>query len=241
MIFGILYSPVLSSFAVRWRSTAGMFIDEFQLMLAMYMNSTSTGYGSAVGRVGDDHVHQAVGGERRVPGIGLVDALRLAVGVDQQILRALAGSRAARPSAACSVRSAAPGRLRRRRRARERRLVAEAAGAIDRAQQDLQQMQHAGRSGSRWNAPRCRAWRASTTGRPTVLSWRRPVAVGPGNVERDLLLERGMRQFARRCAGSCRPGSPVAAATFSGAYSSAEKPLGDQRETRAARCGRRRA
>ena len=48
MIFGILYSPVLSSFAVRWRSTAGMFIDEFQLMLAMYMNSTSTGYGSAV-------------------------------------------------------------------------------------------------------------------------------------------------------------------------------------------------
>ena len=48
MIFGILYSPVFSSVAVRWRSTAGMFIDEFQLMLAMYMNSTSTGYGSAV-------------------------------------------------------------------------------------------------------------------------------------------------------------------------------------------------
>src|SRR6056297_2659625 len=46
MIFGIAYSPVASSFAVNWRSTAGTFIDEFQLMLAMYMNRTSTGYGS---------------------------------------------------------------------------------------------------------------------------------------------------------------------------------------------------
>ena len=43
MIFGILYSPVAASLAVRCLSTAGMFIDEFQLMFAMYMNSTSIG------------------------------------------------------------------------------------------------------------------------------------------------------------------------------------------------------
>ena len=66
-----------------------MFIDEFQLMLAMYMNSMSIGYGSPRAGVGDDHVHQAVGGERRVPREGLVDALRRAVGVDQQILGAV--------------------------------------------------------------------------------------------------------------------------------------------------------
>ncbi len=43
MIFGILYSPVSGFFSVSCFSTAGMFIDEFQLMFAMYMNSTSTG------------------------------------------------------------------------------------------------------------------------------------------------------------------------------------------------------
>ena len=36
--------------------------------------------------VGDHHVHQPVGGERRVPGEGLVDARRPAVVVDQQVL-----------------------------------------------------------------------------------------------------------------------------------------------------------
>ena len=39
-------------------------------------------------RVGDHHVHQAVDGERRLPGERLVDALRRAVGVDQQVLGA---------------------------------------------------------------------------------------------------------------------------------------------------------
>ena len=51
-----------------------------------------------------------------------------------------------------------------RRRLRERRLVAEAARAIDRAEQDLQEVQRCGRSGSRWNGRRCRAWRASRPG-----------------------------------------------------------------------------
>ena len=43
MIFGMRYSPVVGSVSVRYLSTAGMFMDEFQLMFAMNMNSTSTG------------------------------------------------------------------------------------------------------------------------------------------------------------------------------------------------------
>ena len=38
-------------------------------------------------RVGDDHVHHAVNGERRLPGEGLVDADRRSVRLEQQILR----------------------------------------------------------------------------------------------------------------------------------------------------------
>ena len=44
--------------------------------------------GIALGRVVDHHVHEAVGGERRIPGIGLVDAQGLAVFIHQQIIGA---------------------------------------------------------------------------------------------------------------------------------------------------------
>ena len=96
-------------------------------------------------RVADHHVHQPVRGDRRVPGERLVDAHRLAVGVEQQILGAAreaerrAGQRLARRELLGLA-----GRLRTRRgRLRIGRLVAPAAGHIDRADQDLQQVQRA--------------------------------------------------------------------------------------------------
>ena len=98
--------------------------------------------------------------------IGLVDAQRRAVGVDQQILRPVreAERRARQRLARLHVARLAGAACGRRRRLGIGRLVAEAAGAIDRAEQDLQQVQQRGRSGSRWSGRRCRAWRASPPG-----------------------------------------------------------------------------
>ena len=56
-------------------------------MLAMYMKSKIDIVGIALGRIVDHHVHEAVGGERRIPGIGLVDAQWLAIVIHQQIIR----------------------------------------------------------------------------------------------------------------------------------------------------------
>ena len=87
------------------------------------------------------------------------------------------------------------GTVRRRRRARERRLVAEAAGAIDRAEQDLQQMQHpAGLEAVGMRRDAAHGVHRHRT--PDGLLVAAAVGIGPRNVERDLLLERGMRQFA---------------------------------------------
>ena len=93
--------------------------------------------------VGDHHVHQPVGRERVFPGIGLVDALGGAVLVDQQVLRPhrvaemRAVERLARRDAGMRFRV-------RFRRLRIGRLEAEAAGHLDRAEQDLQHVQGAG-------------------------------------------------------------------------------------------------
>ena len=68
------------------------------------------------GGVADHHVHQAVGGERRLPGERLVDAPRRAVGLDQQILGPASESRGAgRPSARRRNLICLAGRLRCRR------------------------------------------------------------------------------------------------------------------------------
>ena len=86
--------------------------------------------------------------------------------------------------------------VRRRRRPRERRLVAEAAGAIDRAEQDLQQVQHpAGLEavGMRRDAAHGVHRHRPPDGLVVAAAGR----VGPRHVERDLLLEGGVRQFAR--------------------------------------------
>ena len=97
--------------------------------------------------VGDHHMHQAVGGDRRVPGECLVDARRIAVLVDQQVFRAEreAEMRAReRLVGAEMLRLAVRARMRLERLG-IRRLVAEAAGAIDRADQHLQHVQRARR------------------------------------------------------------------------------------------------
>ena len=98
-------------------------------------------------RVGDDHVHQAVDRQRRVPGKRLVDAGRPAVLVDQQIFGAArkAEMRARQRLVGAEMLGPAVRRRMRLDRLRIGRLVAEAAGAIDGADQHLQQMQRARR------------------------------------------------------------------------------------------------
>lgn len=41
MILGILYSPVSASLSVSMRMVSAVFMDEFQAMLAIYMNNKS--------------------------------------------------------------------------------------------------------------------------------------------------------------------------------------------------------
>ena len=136
------------------------------------------------------------------------------------------------------------------------RLVAEAAGAIDRAQQDLQQVQRCGRCGSRWSGPRCRAWRASPTGRPIIFSWRRPAQSVQGMSSAICLLERGMRQLGgdaadglgRRCRSpaATRLGRVVvgreSARPAAGTPARALAPVGERERRRPApaRCRRER-
>ena len=93
-------------------------------------------------RVGDHHVHQAMRRERVFPCEGLVDALRPALVVKQQILRP------ARKAQMRPVERPAGAAIAMRRRVRlhrlgVRRLEAEAAGHLDAAQKDLQNVQRA--------------------------------------------------------------------------------------------------
>ena len=148
--------------------------------------------------VGDHHVHHAVRGERRLPGERLVDPARAAVGLDQQILGpGRIAERRSRHRLARRHLAGPPGGLRaRRRRLRERRLVAKAARHVDAAEQHLQQMQRAagveavgmGRDAAhRMHADRP-ADHALVAAAPDV---------GPGDVERDRLAERGMGELGR--------------------------------------------
>ena len=72
----------------------------------------------------------------------MVDAARLAVRIDQQIFRAVHEAQRRRHRA-CRRPARLARAVRRRNRPRERRLVAEGAGRIDRAEQQLQQVQRA--------------------------------------------------------------------------------------------------
>ena len=158
-------------------------------------------------------------GERRLPGERLVDALRPAVVVDQQILGAASESRAARrrsglPAATCSGLPAGfgPGG----RGLRIGRLVAQAARHIDRAEQHLQQMQ----ARQVWKPlewaemPRIAC---IATGRPRIVSWRRPAQSVQGWSSSICLLEGDVGDLGGDAADACRPGCRSVAATASGA------------------------
>ena len=120
-------------------------------------------------------MHQAMGGERRLPAIGLVDALAAC----RPPRRADPPGPVGKPRRRAAERRAG-GRLSpagltwRRDRAREGRLVAEAARGNRCCPAASAADGWRGRYGSRWNGPRCRAWHAWRPGRPIILSWRRP-------------------------------------------------------------------
>ena len=204
---GILYSPVSGSLSVSMRSVSGMFIAEFHAMLAMYMNSVSILYGSPFQAIADQQVHEAMRGDRRVPRKRLVDARRRAVVVDDQILgpHRIAERRAGQRLAGDDAAGLA-GRFRPRRgRFRVGRFVAPAARDIDRADQDLQQMQARGRSGSRSNGPRCRASHAPRpAGRASSRGDGRPSRSRVARSRSPARMRCGRSR--RRASGCARPG-----------------------------------
>jgi hypothetical protein len=190
MILGIRYSPVAWSFSVRCCHVQEQHVD---------------GIGIAARGVGDHHVHHPVRRERGVPAERLVDARRRAVSVDQQVLRPRreAQVRARQRPHRLHVAGLAARLQERRRQLRIRRLVAEAAGAIDGAQQDLQDVQKAasvkavgvgGDASHGVHADR-------PPDHPLVTL---PLPVGPGDIKGDLLLERRMGQLGGDSAdGGC--------------------------------------
>ncbi len=144
-------------------------------------------------RVRDHRVQHAVGGKWRFPGKRLVDAERLALLIDQQILRPLREAERRTPERLAGA-DRARGLDRGRNRFRIRRLVAEGARCVDRAQEHLQEMQRAtgvkavrmrGDSAHRMNADRATDHLVVATARP----------VRPGLVDDDGLLERDMREL----------------------------------------------
>ena len=100
---GMRYSPVAGSLSVSMAMRAGRVHRRVPGHVGHVEEQRVDRIGIAVPGVGDHHVHQAVGGERRLPGERLVDAPRRAVGLDQQVLRPDAESRAAGRPAACSA------------------------------------------------------------------------------------------------------------------------------------------
>ena len=174
------------------------------------------GVGIAAGGVGDHHVHEAVGGERSFPAEGLVDALRRAGVIDEEVVgpgreaQMRAGQRLAGDHVAeLAARLEEGGRL-----LGVGRLVAEAAGTIDGAEQDLQDVQDA-RGVEAVGVGRDAAHGVHADGAADHLVVPAAVPVGPGDVEGDLLLEGGMRQLGGDAADGAA-GTPLTAAACSG-------------------------
>ena len=183
--------------------------------------------GVAVDGVGDDHVHQAVVGERRVPRIGLVYPQRLPVFVHREVFGA--GREAERRRRQRLPRlGAGRGFQRRRDVARERRLGAVAAGAVNRAQQHLQEVNRA----AGVKAVRVRrnaAHRVHGHGAANELVVFAPGKVGPFALHLNGLAERDLRHFKREAfddigADAAHPGG------VGGRVARVEVFFGEQRE-----------
>ena len=138
--------PSSRSFSIR--RTSAVFMVEFHAMLAMKISSVSIAVRVAAPRVGDHVVHQPVHRQRVLPREGLVDAHRRCRRRRRRDRRATPASPSASPPSGVFGLHGR-GRVRRlggrRDRARERRLVAEAAGPVDRAEQRHQDRERADR------------------------------------------------------------------------------------------------
>ena len=155
-------------------------------------------------RVADHALQHAVRGERVLPRERLVDAARRAVCVDEQILGRL--HVAERRCVERAVRLARlAGTIAGRRRFRIRRLVAEAARRVDRAEQHLQEMQRA----ARVKAVRMRRDAAHRVHRDRAADHLRVLAavrVGPASAGCGSPDRTRFRRARARGGGSCRRG-----------------------------------
>ena len=159
----------------------------------------------------------------------MVDAARVAVGVDQQVLGRVHETQRRGIERAVGLAGLA-GAVRRRNGFRERRLVAERARGVDRAEQQLQQVQRA--AGVEAVAVRAdaahRVHRDRAADHLGVLA---AVRVGPRDRQRDGMVERGFGQFARDPADGVG-GDPAAFADRVGRVLRVEVAFGDEVERR---------
>ena len=210
MMRGMRYSPLEGCFAVSIRVVPAVFMAEFQAMFVMYMKSVSIGYGSPLWAF----VITRCSMPWAASGASQENALSIrrgrAVGLDQEIRgggrkperrprQRLAGHDLANlPSGLGSGRD----------RFGIRRLVAKTARHVDRAEQDLQQMQ--GAAGVKAvGVRRDAAHGVHADGSADRLQVSPPPGVGPRHVQRDRLLERRMRQLGGDPPyGRCRDAGP---------------------------------
>ena len=166
---GILYSPVVASLVgQQLHASRAVFIAEFQLMLAMYMNSVSIVVRIAGPRVADHACASCRARRAALPRERLVDAPRLAVRVDQQILGPVHEAERRRRRARRSALRVLPGRFGRRHRLRDT-----AAGSGSRRAHRSRRAASAadaarGRCGSRWSAREMPRIACIDTGRPII-------------------------------------------------------------------------
>ncbi len=160
--------------------------------------------GIAAPGVGDGVVHQAVHRQRVLPGKRLVDAHRLAVLVDEQVVWVgrPAERHAVERRVGLDVLGAGGGLGAGRNRARERRLVAEAAGPVDGAENAHQD----GHGANGLEAVGVRGQTAHGVESHRVAGHRLVIVapgVGPGDRQLDLLVARGDAHFVRQALDGC--------------------------------------
>ena len=147
--------------------------------------------------IADDHVHQAMGGQRALPGIGLVDAQGLTRGIDRQVFGASRKTERhsrQRGVGRIDAGDVVFGQLHRRNRLGKRRARAKVAGAVQRSEQHLDEMERA--TGLKAIAVRRHAAHCIHRDRPPdhLVVLHTP-GIGPGNRQLDGLLEGDLRHI----------------------------------------------